>query len=69
MLIKTNQKNKEGKTIYFDTVTKKHGLIPRQSHQIKSNIPNGIVGRFLKPMYSQIWEGDMRKMLLHNAKV
>lgn len=76
MLLKTDQvDNKTGKTIYEIAEVNKKGnikrsgkftLLQRSAHRLKSNIPNGVIGRFLKPMDQQIWEGDMRKMLLHN---
>ena len=67
MLLKTNQVDKKNRDIYLNKFTGKTQVLDRMRYSKKnrrSNMPSGIIGRFLISMHDQIHAGDMRKTLL-----
>lgn len=69
MLVKTNTKDKNGHDIYFDSLSGKQGVLPRNRHKkCKKMIPDGILGRFLQTMDYQRHIGDSKRQLLAMMK-
>jgi len=56
--------DKKGNKIYFDAKTGCKYNPVRIKPKRQSFIPDGIIGRFIKPMYQQVWEGEARKNIL-----